>query len=130
MNAYEVKKDVVYVAGPYRGANAYEVELNIREAEAATFELAKAGIVAFCPHTMFRHFDGTLTDEFWLLASSELMLRCDYLLLLTGWRKSEGCKAEKELWVKQSGDGEIYYGVEDLIDWLAPQPTPPLKRAL
>jgi hypothetical protein len=86
----------VYVAGPFRGSSPGEVEQNIRRAERAAFEVAKAGAVPVCPHSMYRFFDRTLSDAFWLSATIELLDRCDALYLSTGWKKSKGSLGEVE----------------------------------
>lgn len=51
---------------------------------------------------MFSEFDGTKTDGYWLAATQELLRRCDGIVMLVGWEKSEGSVAEYEIAV-QSG---------------------------
>jgi hypothetical protein len=85
---------VVYVAGPYRAKDAWAREQNIRRAEEAAFALAEMGAAPLCPHTMTRFFDGTLSDDYWLAVTLELMRRCDAILLLDGWERSAGARAE------------------------------------
>jgi hypothetical protein len=86
----------VYIAGPYRGCNAWVVENNIRRAEAAAMQvMASSGLdygsipnmVAVCPHSMYRYFDGTLTQQFWLDATEELLRVCDIVYV---FGRSEG----------------------------------------
>ena len=84
----------IYIAGPFRGKNAWKVEQNIRIAEQVAFEVAHTGECPVCPHTMFRHFDGTLTDQYWLAATQSLLLRCDMIMLLPRWKDSEGAIGE------------------------------------
>ena len=84
----------VYVAGPYRADTAWKRERNIRRAEEAGFRLAEHGLIPVIPHTMYRHFDGELTDEFWLAATNSLLERCDALVLLPDWKDSAGSKGE------------------------------------
>lgn len=88
---------VVYVAGPFRGPDAWRVEQNVRKAEEASFILVEAGATPLCPHTMFRHFDKALPDEVWLEVSSDLLRRCDAVWVLEGWESSSGTKDEIEL---------------------------------
>jgi hypothetical protein len=88
---------VVYVAGPFRAPNSWEVEKNVRSAEEASFLLAKHGATPICPHTMFRHFDKALPDEVWLEVSSDLLRRCDAAVFLDGFESSEGCQRELEI---------------------------------
>lgn len=85
---------VVYIAGPFRGANAWEVEQNIRRAEEYAFKVWGMGMAALCPHTNTRFFDGTLTDDIWLEGTKELLRRCDAMYVLPGWTESAGTKGE------------------------------------
>lgn len=85
------KKKVIYVAGPYRARTRWEIEKNIRRAEEFGFRLAEEfGVVPLIPHTMYRNFDGELTDEFWLDATLELLERCDAIYMCIGWDTSFG----------------------------------------
>jgi len=84
----------IYVAGPYRADNAWGVEKNIRKAEELGMELARAGFNPMIPHTMFRYFNGTLTDEFWLKATMEWLETCDAIALVKGWGHSDGAVKE------------------------------------
>lgn len=87
----------VYIAGPFRADCPWSVEQNVRDAEIAALHLAESGYVPVCPHSMFRFFDKSLPDEFWLTACQELLTRCDAVLLLEGWQESKGSVAEKKL---------------------------------
>ena len=89
-----MNRKVIYIAGPFRGETAWDVEQNIRRAEEAALYVAKCGHVALCPHTMNRFFNGTLTDDYWIEATLELLQRCDAILLLDGWTNSEGARGE------------------------------------
>ena len=84
----------VFIAGPYRGVNAWAVEKNVQYAEAYIYPIAELGAAPLCPHTMTRNFDGTFTDEFWLEVTMELMTRCDAIFMVPGWQRSEGARAE------------------------------------
>ena len=85
---------VVYIAGKYRGPNAWAVEQNIRAAEEAAARVWAMGLVALCPHANSRHMDGVASDEHFLAGTLELMRRCDAVLLVPNWRDSEGARAE------------------------------------
>lgn len=85
---------VIYIAGPYRGPNAWAVEQNIRAAEEIAARVWAMGHVALCPHANARHMDGVASDEVFLAGTLELMRRCDAVLLVPNWRDSEGARAE------------------------------------
>jgi nucleoside 2-deoxyribosyltransferase len=85
---------VVYVAGPYRAANAWLVEDNVRRAEVFSLLLWRHGFAPVCPHTQTRFFQGAASDEVFLRGTLEMMRRCDAVLLLPGWEKSTGTRAE------------------------------------
>lgn len=85
---------LVYVAGPYRGANAWAVHNNCLRAEQAAYAIASLGAMPVVPHLNTKNMDGTLTAEFWLEGTLELMRRCDAVYVLEGWSKSEGTKGE------------------------------------
>ena len=89
---------LAYIAGKYRGPTAWAVEQNIRRAEELGFAVAK-WFIPVIPHSMFRYFNGTQTDEFWLEGTLEIMRRCDVVILLPDWIESAGATAEsKEAW--------------------------------
>lgn len=111
---------LVYVAGPYRGQHAWEVEGNIRKAEELGFQIASLGCVPVIPHTMYRFFDGTQTDKFWLGGTLELLRRCDAIIMGYMWRRSKGSSIEFDEAAKLGKP--IFYNHPDSIkllrDWL------------
>lgn len=88
---------VIYIAGPFRADNAWEIEQNIRRAECLALEVWKAGAAAICPHTNTRFFQGAAPDDLWLSGDLEIMRRCDAVLLTANWEDSTGARAEFEL---------------------------------
>ena len=87
---------LIYVAGPFRGATSWEMELNIRSAEAAALEIWKLGAVGVCPHAMTRYFQGELPDGTWLDGDLALLRRCNGAFFLPRWDESEGASMERE----------------------------------
>lgn len=85
---------VIYVAGPFRGPDAFAIAENVRAAERAALDVARHGATPLCPHTMYAHFQGALPDAFWLDATLGLLGRCDALLLIRGWESSAGSRGE------------------------------------
>jgi len=90
-------RPVVYIAGPFRAETPWKVEQNIRRMEDVALEVAKIGAVPLCPHTMYRYFDKSLPDEFWLDATVGLLLRCDAILMCGEWIRSAGSRNELEV---------------------------------
>lgn len=87
---------VVYIAGPFRGPNAWEIEQNIRRAEEQALLVWRLGAAALCPHTNTRFFQGAAPDDVWLNGDLELLARCDAVYAITGWLASSGARAEVE----------------------------------
>ncbi len=86
---------LIYIAGPYRGKNAWAIEQNIRRAEDAAVIVWKAGHAALCPHANARHMlEGNVTDEHALAGTMLMLQRCDAVMVVEGWQRSEGARAE------------------------------------
>lgn len=90
---YKPKNKLVYLAGPYRG----EIDFNILKAQQAACKLWEMGYWVICPHlntARFEEFCRVHVDVY-LEAYLEVVSRCDLVVLLPGWEKSEGSVAEK-----------------------------------
>ena len=85
---------VVYVAGPYRGPDAFAIAENIRRAERVALEVWKLGAACLCPHTNTAHFQGCAPDNLWLEGDLELLRRCDAVITVKDWTRSGGAQAE------------------------------------
>lgn len=108
---------VVYIAGPYRGPTAWVVAEHVRKAERVALRVAKMGAMPLCPHSMCAHYNGTLTDQFWLAGTSELLRRCDAILMISGWMDSHGSLAELAL-ARKVGIPFFFY-MDPLRAWIA-----------
>jgi len=112
---------LVYIAGKYRDANAWLVEQNVRVAEELAMAVAELGAMPVCPHSMCRHFDGTLSADFWLLGTRALMLRCDAVLFADNWPGSPGSIDERE---QATAAGlPCFDSIDDLARWLEREST-------
>lgn len=87
---------VVYIAGPFRGENAWEVKRNVHIAESYAHQVAELGYSFICPHSIGASFDGTMTGEYWLEMTMELLTRCDCVLVVGDYNNSTGTMAEIE----------------------------------
>ena len=85
---------VIYIAGPFRGDTAWQVEQHIRHAETLAYYVARLGAMPLCPHTNTRFFHGELSEQFWLEGTIELMSRCDGVILTEDWHSSASARAE------------------------------------
>jgi len=87
---------LVYLAGPYRADTRWDEESNVRRAEEVAYLVAQTGAFPVTPHANTRpYFADAQPPEFWLAATLELMRRCDIVVMLPGWSRSEGAKAER-----------------------------------
>jgi hypothetical protein len=107
---------VAYIAGRFRGPNAWAVERNIRKAEELAFAVAELGVMPLCPHTNTRFFDGTLTAGFWLDGTLELMRRCDAVIFTDDWRLSTGARSEYDEAIRLGIP--TFFNTEQLERWL------------
>lgn len=89
---------LVYVSGPYRGADDAEVEQNIRSARIAAVELWKRGHAVICPHANTSRFELECDLEPMVYIEGDLVMvaRCDALVMIQGWERSQGAKIERD----------------------------------
>lgn len=85
---------VVYIAGKYRAPTPWGVEQNIQAAEAVAAKVIQAGHMPLTPHKNTAHMEGLADDAFFLAGTMELLRRCDAVLLVSGWERSVGARAE------------------------------------
>ncbi|HUU93152.1 MAG TPA: DUF1937 family protein [Phycisphaerae bacterium] len=108
---------VIYVAGPYRACCEHEVYLNIHEAGELARKVWLLGAVAICPHKNTAFYGGNVDDRVWLDGDLEMIRRCDAMLMMPGWERSTGAKAEREL--AESLGQPVFEELHELVKWLA-----------
>lgn len=113
---------LIYIAGPFRGATPWDVHCNVHEAEKFALEVAKLGGFPVVPHKNTEHFDKLLTDKFWLDGTLELMKRCDALITLPTWKRSDGATSEVFVMMKNVGK-PVFHDLIQLERWLLSQKT-------
>ncbi len=86
---------IIYVAGPFRGKNSWEMEQNIRRAETLALDVWRLGAACICPHTNTRFYQGAAPDHVWLDGDLEILKRCDAILMTKDWPRSQGATAER-----------------------------------
>ena len=97
----------VYVAGPYRGKDALahdwtvycEIDAHINDARRWAAQLATDGIPFFCPHLNSAHMEviaPSAPSDYWLKMDLEILQYAWGVLLVPGWRDSNGARAEKD----------------------------------
>jgi hypothetical protein len=87
---------LIYVAGPYSDwRGPWFVKQKVRGAEWVAVKLMQAGFAVICPHTMTHNWDGTVDYQGFIDRDLEIVKRCDAVMLLPGWRTSNGAQAEK-----------------------------------
>lgn len=122
---------VAYVAGPYRADTIYGVAQNIQKARDVALRLWKLGYAAICPHSNTAFFDGACDDSVWLSGDLEILRRCDFVVVLDGWEKSEGATKEVQIanidgipvypesWVEeQEGGGRPVSYADEQLEYL------------
>jgi nucleoside 2-deoxyribosyltransferase len=111
---------VIYVAGPFRGANHFSIAENIRKAERVALSIWQLGAACICPHANTAHFQGAAPDHVWLEGDIELLRRSDAVMLVEGWEQSEGTQAE----VAYAREHQIpvFWLLSELAMWLRAHP--------
>jgi hypothetical protein len=107
---------VVYIAGPFRGANSWEVENNIRRAEELALKVWELGAAAICPHCNTRFFQGVGPDERWLKGDLAIIAKCDAVMMTLDWNRSRGARGE---WEEAMRLGiPVFFDLGRLKEWL------------
>jgi hypothetical protein len=88
---------VAYIAGPYRATTPRGIVENIRAAESVALKWWRLGYAVICPHTNTALFDGAAPDSVWLNGDLEILRRCDVVVMVPGWERSEGATEERRV---------------------------------
>jgi hypothetical protein len=110
-----------YIIGPFRAATPWQVEQNVRNAEALAHEIASLGVFPIIPHANTRFFNGLFTDEFWIEGTRSLMERAaDFAITVEAlglpWKHSKGSVGEVEH--MHSLGRPVFYSLRSLRAWL------------
>lgn len=103
---------VLYIAGPYddRQDPIHGVQENITRASRIALEYWRQGWAVICPHmnTAGFHHAKDVQRETWIEGDIEILSRCDAILMIPGWARSPGAKAERD-YALEHGIEVIYY---------------------
>ena len=95
---------VAYISGPYRAETINGIVQNIHNAEKVAIKYWQKGYAVICPHKNTALFDGVAPDHIWLEGDLEFITRLipghDVLVLIKGWKKSEGAHLERNCAIK------------------------------
>lgn len=116
---------LIYVAGRYRAPTREAVAANIEAARQVGIEAARLGWYPVIPHCNTAHMELATPehcDQFWLSGTLELMTRCDAVVLVPGWERSEGTHAEiaeaDRLSIPVYRSPDLLPGASEFIAWL------------
>ena len=85
---------VAYISGSYRSNAINGIYENIQKARQVALKYWNLGYAVICPHLNTAFMDGSCGDHIWLQGDIEILKRCDVIVLLNGWIKSEGAREE------------------------------------
>jgi hypothetical protein len=109
----------VFVIAPFRAENGYDLHINILRAEEIAFNIAKRGFIPICVQTMYRNFDRTLNDEFWLECTKRILSLCDIAFFHASLHMSKGCK--EEIALCRESEIPLIQLYQDLESWKVDQ---------
>lgn len=107
---------VIYIAGPFRGKDHWEIAQNIRRAETLALEVWRMGAAALCPHLNTMHFQGAAPDQLWLEGDLAMLAKCDAVLMTEYWERSAGARAEREF--AAGRDIPVFFSLTQLDNWM------------
>lgn len=82
----------IYIAGPFRGKTPWDIECNIRQAEDHGLRVAMMGGIPIIPHSMYRFFQDSLPDDFWLEAGLSILQTCHAVSVCVSPERAEFSK--------------------------------------
>lgn len=105
---------IIYIAGAYRGDGQRSTHYdNIEKAESTAFHLSTLGFGYFCPHSNgalstfvsrqmndvegYNQFQTIERHELNMSICRRLLMACDAVLMIDGWKNSPGAKEEHDL---------------------------------
>ena len=106
---------VAYISGSYRARTIFGVIWNILKARKVALKYWRRGYAVICPHMNTALFDGKCPDDVWLKGGIAFIRRLrpaphkDVVIMMEGWRMSEGAKAESAAAAKRGVEVRLDY---------------------
>lgn len=112
-------RPLVYLSGPITAGAGYAVEENVAAALRVYLACVGRGIPAICPHlsAIFPSSWALVSYDAWLAHDFALIERCTHVVMLDGWERSRGARAERA-YAEQIGV-RVLTSVEEALDALA-----------
>lgn len=107
----------IYLAGKYTEAHTYLVQRNIALAMHHAQEVAIMGALPVTPHLLTANMDGIQHYQWWCDVTMQLMRKCDAVLMLPNYDRSNGAVAELVEALRL--DMPVFYCLGELRHWLA-----------
>ena len=87
---------IVYISGKYSGTSD-EISANIKLAREYSIKVWEYGFTALCPHLNTQNFevDCNCVYDDYIDGDLHLVDRCDGVLMLPGWKDSNGARIER-----------------------------------
>lgn len=98
---------IAYISGPYRSDSINGVHDNIMAARNVALKYWKRNFAVICPHMNTAFLDGACKDSTWLDGDLEILKRCDVIVMMNGYEKSDGACIELNV-AKKNGLEVIY----------------------
>lgn len=88
---------LIFIAGPYRANTHHQLHQNIEAARQAAEVCWRQGWAVICPHLNSQFISGIMDEERFLEGYKAILARCDAILLMADWMRSEGARAEYDV---------------------------------
>lgn len=87
-------KDLI-ISAPYYSNNDYEIRSNIYEASMMAEYYWLQGYNVFCPHMNTAFFGGLVSEDTFITACIERIMKADTIAFHPSWEYSSGCRKER-----------------------------------